>query len=221
METRETIWLSLQKGEWVTSLDFSDAYFHISISQRARKYLMFFLNKQTYQFTALPFCLATAPLEFTKVVKEVKLMAQTRGIRIHQYLEDWLLRAPCQETCKQHTQTLLVLCRDLGWVVNMQKLELVPQQDFNFIGYRFDLLTGRVLPTQERWLSLQQKLISIKGRDSCTVRQFMSLIDFLTATEKQIWSGRLHMRIIQWHLKRSWRKLSQYHYLSTHIWIGG
>ena len=29
METPETIRLSLQKGEWVTSLDFSDAYFHI------------------------------------------------------------------------------------------------------------------------------------------------------------------------------------------------
>ena len=44
--------------------------------------------KQTFQFTALPFGLATAPLEFTMVVKEVKLMAQSRGIRIHQYLDD-------------------------------------------------------------------------------------------------------------------------------------
>ena len=94
METPETIRLSLKTGEWVTSLDFSDTYFHIPIAQRSRKYLRFFLFNQTFQFTALPFGLATAPLEFTKVVKEVKLMAQARGIRIHQYLEDWLLRAP-------------------------------------------------------------------------------------------------------------------------------
>ena len=91
METPETIRLSLQKGEWVTSLDFSDAYFHIPINQRSRKYLRFHLHGQTFQFRALPFGLATAPLEFTKVVKEVKLMAQSRGIRIHQYLDDWLL----------------------------------------------------------------------------------------------------------------------------------
>ena len=32
----------------------------------------------------------------------------------------------------------------------------------------------------------------------------MSLIGLLTATEKQVWSGRLHMRSIQWHLKRHW-----------------
>ena len=32
----------------------------------------------------------------------------------------------------------------------------------------------------------------------------MSLIGLLTATEKQVCSGRLHMRPIQWHLKRHW-----------------
>ena len=204
METPETIRLSLQKREWVTSLDFSDAYFHIPINQRSRKYLRFFLNSQTFQFTALPFGLATAPLEFTKVTKEVKLMAQAKGIRIHQYLDDWLLRAHSRETCLQHTQTLLALCQKLGWVVNMKKSELVPQQVFNFVGYWFDLIKGRVLPTQDRWLALQEKLKSIMSKDSCTVRQFMSLVGLLTATAKQVWLDRLHMRPIQWHLKRHW-----------------
>ena len=32
----------------------------------------------------------------------------------------------------------------------------------------------------------------------------MSLIGLLTATEKQVWAGRLHMRPVQWHLKRHW-----------------
>ena len=191
METPETIRLSLQTGEWVTSLDFSDAYFHIPIAQTSRKYLRFFLFKQTFQFTALPFGLATAPLEFTKIVKEVKLMAQERGIRIHQNLDDWLLRAPSPQICLHHTQTLLALCQGLGWVVNMTKSKLVPKQVFNFVGYRFDLVTGQVLPTQDRWEALQEKLRFIKGQNSCTVRQFMSLIGLLTATEKQVCSGRL------------------------------
>ena len=124
-------------------------------------------------------------------------MAQARGIRIHQYLDDWLLRAPCQATCLQHTRILLDLCQELGWMVNMKK----SQQVFNFVGYQFDLLTGRVLPTQDQWSTLKQKVNFIKNRSCCTVRQFMSLIGLLTATEKQVWSGRLHMRPIQWHLK--------------------
>ena len=47
METPESIRLSLQQGEWVTSLDFSDAYFHIPINQVSRKYLQLHLEDQT------------------------------------------------------------------------------------------------------------------------------------------------------------------------------
>ena len=205
METPETIRLSLQQGEWVTSLDFSDAYFHIPVHVKSRKYLRFHFQNQSYQFRALPFGLSTAPMEFTCVVKEVKLMAQSRGIRIHQYLDDWLIRAPTKESCHQGTQSLLALCRELGWIVNLQKSELEPKQTFEFVGYKYDLFQGRVLRTQNRWESILQKLESILSKPSCRVRKFMSLIGLLTATEKQVPLGRLHMRPIQWHLKRHWR----------------
>ena len=133
METPETIRTSLQQGEWVSSIDFSDAYFHIPIHFTSRKFLRFHFQNQSYQFRALPFGLSTAPMEFTAVVKEVKLMAQSQGIRIHQYLDDWLIRAPTKESCHQGTQSLLALCQELGWMVNMQKSELEPQQIFDFI----------------------------------------------------------------------------------------
>ena len=67
MEAPETIRTSLQQGEWVTSVDFKDAYFHIPIHEQSRKYLRFHVQGQTYQFKALPFGLSTAPLEFTVV----------------------------------------------------------------------------------------------------------------------------------------------------------
>ena len=205
METPETIRISLQQGEWVTSLDFSDAYFHIPIHPGSRKYLRFHFQNQSYQFRALPFGLSTAPMEFTCVVKEVKLMAQSRVIRIHQYLDDWLIRAPTKESCHHGTQSLLALCQELGWVVNLQKSELEPKQIFEFVGYKYDLYQGLVQLTQNRWESILQKLESILSKTSCRVRKFMSLIGLLTATEKQVPLGRLHMRPIQWHLKRHWR----------------
>ena len=185
METPETIRTSLQIGEWVTSIDFKDAYFHIPIHSQSRKYMRFHIQGQSYQFKALPFGLSTAPMEFTVVAKEVKLMALQKGIRIHQYLDDWLVRATSQ-TCLQHTQTLVALCRELGWLVNEEKSELDPKQVFNFVGYQFNLKEGKV-------------------RQVCLVRQFMSLIGLLTATEKQVHLGRLHMRPIPWHLKNNWR----------------
>ena len=90
---RKTIRTSLQQGEWVTSVDFKDAYFQIPIQEQSRKYLRFHIQNRSYQFKALPLGLSTAPLEFTVIAKEVKLMAIHKGIRIYQYLDDWLVRA--------------------------------------------------------------------------------------------------------------------------------
>ena len=114
METPETIRTSLQQGEWVTSVDFKDAYFHIPIQEQSKKYLRFHVQGRTYQFKALPFGLSTAPMEFTVLVKEVKLMAGRKGIRIHQYLDDWLVRAKSYNICLQHTQSLVEMCQTLG-----------------------------------------------------------------------------------------------------------
>ena len=50
METPETIRTSLQQGEWVTSVDFKDAYFHIPIQEQSKKYLRFHVQGRTYQF---------------------------------------------------------------------------------------------------------------------------------------------------------------------------
>ena len=160
METPETIRTSLQQGEWVTSIDFKDAYFHIPIQEQSRKYLRFHVQGQTYQFKALPFGLSTAPMEFTVVTKEVKLMAIHKGIRIHQYLDEWLVRARSHQACLQHTQILVKLCQDLGWLVNLEKSELEPKQVFNFVGYQFDLRSGRVRPTTDQWQSLQEKIVT-------------------------------------------------------------
>ena len=115
------------------------------------------------------------------------------------------MRATSHQTCLQHTQTLVALCRDLGWLVNKEKSELEPKQIFNFVGCQFDLKEGRVRPTPERWQTLIDKIQSILSGPVFPVRQFMSLIGLLTATEKQVHLGRLHMRPIQWHLKNNWR----------------
>ena len=95
--------------------------------------------------------------------------------------------------------------QELGWLVNLEKSELEPKRIFDFVGYQFDLRAGRVRPTPDRWQSLQDKIVETLSLPSCPVRQFMSLIGLLTATEKQVHLGRLHIRPIQGHLKNNWR----------------
>ena len=146
METPESIRASLRKGEWVTSIDLTDAYLHVPIHTLSQKYLRFCHKGAIYQFTSLPFGLATAPLVFTNLVKVVKLIALQQEIRLHQYLDDWLIRAPSKQVCIEQTQKLLKLVKDVGFVVNLKKLELVPSQRFDFLGYHFLLDMALVKP---------------------------------------------------------------------------
>ena len=116
METPESIRTSMIPGEWVSSIDLSDAYLHIPI--HSRKYPRFCHRSQVFQFTSLPFGLATM------IVKEVKLMALSRGLRLHQYLDDWLIRSQSQEEAQENTQAVVHLTQSLGWIINQEKSEL-------------------------------------------------------------------------------------------------
>ena len=133
METPESIRTSLIPGEWVSSIDLSDAYLHVPIHPNSRKYLRFCYKSQVFQFTSLPFGLATAPQVFTMIVKEVKLMALSRGLRVHQYLDDWLMRSQSQEEAQVNTQAVVDLTQYVGWIINQEKSELKLSRAMNTI----------------------------------------------------------------------------------------
>ena len=205
METAEIIRNSLTKGEWVVSIDLKDAYFHVPIHPDSQHLLRFHVDKRTYQFKALPFGLATAPLEFTRIAKEAKLVLQSRGIRVHQYLDDWLLRASSQHQCMSQTKELLRTVQELGFVINFEKSELEPTQKIDFLGYHFDLLQGKVFPTEKKLKILAKAVQDMEVVSQTTPRLLMSLIGVLASLEKTVPMGRLHMRPFQWYLKTHWQ----------------
>ena len=77
-----------------------------------------------------------SPPVFTMIVKEVKLMALSRGLRIHQHLDDWLIRSQSQEEAQVNTQAVVDLTQSMGWIINQEKSELKPIQVFFVHGLR-------------------------------------------------------------------------------------
>ena len=168
METSVSIRASLIQGELVSSIDLSDAFLNIPIHTASRKYLRFFHGSQVFQFTSLPFGLATVPQVFTMIVVEVKLMTLTKGVRLHQYMEDWLIRAPYQEESQVNTQIVVDLTQSLGWTINQEKFELKTTQVFSFVGYEYHLDLALVKPTQERWLKLRNFILCSQSKHVLT-----------------------------------------------------
>ena len=132
-------------------------------------------------------------------------MALSRGLRLHQYLDDWLIRSQSQEEAQVNTQAVVDLTQSLGWIINREKSELNPTQVFLFVGYEYHLDSALVKPTQERWLKLQDMILRLKSKHILTARCLMSLIGLLASTEKMVPEGCLHMRPFQFHLKEHWR----------------
>ena len=139
------------------------------------------------------------------IVKEVKLMALSRGLRLHQYLDDWLIRSQSEEEAQVNTQAAVDLTHSLGWIINQEKSELKPTQVFSFVGYEYHLDSALVKPTQERWLKLQDLILRLKSKHVLTARCLMSLIGLLASMEKMVPEGRLHTRPFQFHLEEHWK----------------
>ena len=133
--------------------------------------------------------------------KKVKLMALIRGISLHLYLDDWLMRAQPHEEAQVNTD----LTQSLWWIINQENSELKPTQVFSFVGYEYHLDSALVTPTQERWLKLQDLILRLKSKHALTARCLMSLIGLLASTEKIVLEGHLHTKPFQFHLKEHWR----------------
>ncbi len=104
METPASILAAVTKGQWMTSIDLSDTYFHVPIHYASHRYLRFMFLGVVYQFRALCFGISTAPLIFTQVMKPVATLAHREGIHLHQYMDDWLCAAKTAEQATQQTK---------------------------------------------------------------------------------------------------------------------
>ena len=134
METLSDLRLTIQPGDWATSIDLKDAYFHVTIHPSRRRFLRFVWKDQVYQFVALPFGLSLAPLIFTKVVAAFITLLRTEGIRLRAYLDDWLNLANSQRRCSQSTERVLARTQEFGFVVKPEKSNLTPSQTFQYLG---------------------------------------------------------------------------------------
>ena len=196
--------LSVREGDFLAYVDLKDAYFQIPVHRSSRKWLRFMSDGTVHQFKVLCFGLSTAPQVFTRVFAGVLAWANSRGIRLLRYLDNWLILASSETRARQHVQELLSLCHSLGIVINEEKTDLVPSQSVEYLGMTIDTVAARAFPT----LARVEKFLSIAGRfltrSDPTAQLWQVLLGHMSSLEKLVPHGRLRMRSLQWHLKSRW-----------------
>ncbi|MGL4480680.1 MAG: reverse transcriptase domain-containing protein [Aeromonas veronii] len=79
-----------------------------------------------------------APRTFTKCMDAALSPLRQMGIRVLNYLDDWLILARSREELVHHRSVLLSHLECLGLRVNLAKSALLPMQHISFLGAVFD-----------------------------------------------------------------------------------
>ncbi len=197
MLTQKRIFECVRPRDWFAAIDLKDAYFHVSILPRHRPFLRFAFEGRAYQYKVLPFGLALSPRVFTKVVEGALVPMREQGIRILNYLDDWLILAQSREQLCEHRDLVLSHLSQLGLQVNWEKSKLAPVQRISFLGMELDSVEQSARLTEERAQSVLNCLNTFRGRTAVPLKLFQRLLGHMAAAAAVTPLGLLHMRPLQ------------------------
>ena len=205
-ETPKSIKLGLRKNHWAFSVDLQDAFFHVAVHKKSRKFLRFLFEGRTYQYRVLPFGMKPSPYVFTKVVGEMKAMLHKEALQLFMFLDDWLGQTSTREIGLEQVKRVTGLCQELGLLINTEKSELAPKQQFDFIGMHFNLNKFTVACTQKNIQNVNILVTETLTRRAWTARKWLTVIGVLQSQCALTPYGSIYLRPLQFQLSRNWRQ---------------
>ncbi len=208
MLTMKTIMSQIQGGDWFVTIDLKDAYFHIQVIQRHRKLLQFAFGGKAYQYKVLPFSLALAPRTFTKCMDAALAPLRLQGIRVLNYLDDWLILAHSRELVSCHRDIVLRHIHSLGLRMNAKKSVLLPSQRTVFLGVHLDSIQMQARLVPARISNFTACLARFKLGRHVSVGTCRRLLGLMAAASPVLPLGLLHMRPFLWWMKELYQPLA-------------
>ena len=184
--------------EWKTALnyysqncymydfDLKSGYHHIDINDRHHKYLGFawkFGDKERYfQFTVLPFGLATAGHVFTKVLRSIVKHWREKSIRIIMYLDDGIGIEENYHTALKHSSIVKQDLEDAGLIASQPKSHWEPQTYLTWLGISIDTEQGILFVPYEKVKAIKHLIDILLTKKTTTARKLSSLTGKINST---------------------------------------
>ena len=78
--------------------------------------------------------MSLSPWVFTKLMNVIATHLSLCAVSLFQYLDDWLIRDLIRNRLISHTKFTLQMVQYLGFIPNLKNSDLIPAQQFTFIG---------------------------------------------------------------------------------------
>jgi hypothetical protein len=191
METNISIRGSIHLGMWRTSIDLTYAYFHIPIYPQVPQVPEICLGMRFQDDVFWPIYSPSS------INQNVPGSGSTfkQPVNFHQFLFG---RFPVEKYVPISSEISYPFCDrfapQTGFLISWKKSELVPSQDFIFLGEHYRTYLGLVFPPEEKIVTLQFLVNKFVQVSSVPARQFVQLIGSLIILIDVIPLGRLQFR---------------------------
>ena len=152
MEGIHTLRSIVQLGDYFCTVDISDCYHAFGINQKFKDQLLFRHRGAYLRFRGAPFGISSLPRICTKFLRVIAGYARAHGLRIVVFLDDWIILHQNPDLCVEHTNFLVNLLVNAGFLIRDVKCILRPVQCGLWLGWSVDCLVGPrlVVPYDKR-----------------------------------------------------------------------
>lgn len=168
--TLETILSDLDGAQWFSTIDLSQAFFHIELDQASRHLTNFYTEFGMFRYVRLPFGLTNAPDIFQESLQR-KVLAGCSGCK--NYLDDIIVYGTTKTDHDNNLKAVLACLKNHNVKLNESKCNF-GQQSVKFLGFTI---------SAKGWLLEDEKVAAIQNfrrPESCSeVKSFLGLITFV------------------------------------------
>lgn len=157
-------------------IDLSNAFFCIPLDEKIRAIFAFTFQGKRYQYTRLPQGFLLSPGIFNQALKTLLSdLVLPDGVVFLQYVDDFLLAAPSEDSCLKATHSLLLHLHSCGFKVSKSKLQMA-RMAVTFL--------GRLIASSGTSISATHQMTVLYHPKPQTVKQMLSFLG-LTGYSRQ------------------------------------
>jgi hypothetical protein len=164
---------SLQEGDWMCTVDLSDAFLHVPLHPEHQRFFQFRWKGRLYQYRCCPFGWSRSPQWFQAFTAHIaKICRSEYNFRVVVYLDDFLVMGSSQEEAEQNTRILVRLLQHFGFTPNWTKSKLLPAQQREFLGTIIDSVAMALSVPQAKLKKYRQaaRRLLRRARQSIPIR---------------------------------------------------
>ena len=161
MECWDTISQIAQKGDWAFSLDLEKGYMHVPLVDKFKNFTCFRVGDSLFRHTVMPFGLASAPRDFSLLVRKVLALFRKQGYRCSFFIDDLIFFAFTRQEAIALRDYVLRILDFLGSRVSKKKSLLEPGQVIAHVGFVLDLRDMRIFVPEKKILKMKELAIEV------------------------------------------------------------